>query len=86
MAITMARWDWSKQQHDRVPVNEAVLQDMVDTLFASRRYLEDPEWLELRMRRWQAEMLVPAPTVGPDVVGGIQVVAPKRRHRAKVVA
>jgi hypothetical protein len=68
--IYVEKHNWTTGQREKVPVNEGVIQEMVDLLFRSTRVWETaPELFERRLRNWQGRIFavpVPAPAPAPE--------------------
>lgn len=67
MTVCLQRYNWDTTAMERRPVNETVLQEMVDTLFARNpRWKADPEWFDRQLRNWQQRIdVVPAQAPEP---------------------
>lgn len=72
MTVVLKRHNWTTATQEERPVNTAVLQEMVDILFArNQRWKQDPEWFDRKLRQWQLDLdRVPAavPVVAPKAV------------------
>lgn len=57
MAIQLERYEWGKGVRVKRPVNEAVVQEMVDFILGNSMLWErDPELFERRRRRWAQQI------------------------------
>lgn len=78
--ITLARYNWSTQQRELVPVDVPILQEIVDVLFRSTKLWEEsPELFERKLRHWQSRLFA-QPAIVPAQPASTPVTPITRRE------